>query len=297
MPSRSPTDAPDFRSGAPCAVFCDTDAPPHIERSRNLASRVTVYISGHNVSLPDVPLATERFYVSPEFNPSHGRLPSEFGEFFSIYERVTSSEGRIHLGAFWNLLDRLVDDNLLSQEEAPDYWYEALRSSRHNIPCKPLLDLIYERRIAFSVEQNDADEEVPEAIRDLMSNSSRIFGSDGGSVSNGPFQDTESKVMTRPEITDEIIDIFKEEGLNAEETRRALTEMLNSGEITVKSLRVDGPLFIYGDDRRYIANRVLNKVFEFRRKEREMKKRRSDANRGSFDPSVDMMTGRPVGCL
>lgn len=272
-----------------------TDISP-VDQSVEAVTSVSIdYI---NVSDHNCLITSGRLILSQDLDPNRMNLFSNFGEFFSVQDPDTHLKGKIHLGSFWNILNYFFDRGVLNNYEAEKCWYYALRSAVDNTTCTELIDLLKSKSIPISFDSTPIVTEVTsDHVQDLECAALRMFGDGSGYMSNGNFRSNKSNSGARQEITGEIIDIFKEEGLNAEETRMVLTEMLNKGDISSSMLRKNGPLFKYGDDRRYIVSRVLNKIFELRRKRREMNKRGSNDNSGSFDPSIDVITGRPVGCL
>ncbi len=320
MPIRSPdihlaVDTVLCNTDHPCidtAVPVDSEGSSDISPvDQSVEAVVSVSIDHINVSDHDFPITSGGLIVNPDTDPNQIDLFSNFGEFFTVQDPSINLKGKIHLGAFWNILNDFVDRGVLNNYDAASCWYCALMSARDNTPCKAVIDILILKSIPISygttpivseitperVQGTIGSEVPPELVHDLECAALRMFGDGSGYMSNGTFRSNKSNSGARQEITVEIIDIFKEEGLNAEETSMVLTEMLNKGDISSNMLRKNGPLFKYGDDRRYIVSRVLNKIFELRRKRREMNKRGSDDNSGSFDPSIDVITGRPVGCL
>lgn len=91
-----------------------------------------------------------------------------------------------------------------------------------------------------------------------------------------------------------ILHAFEEEGIFAEIAAKVVSEMIDAGELGKDVLSSGSPILKYSDDRRYVMNRVLSKVsrgIDAKAVLRPQVKTGGNA----FDPSVDMLTGLPVG--
>lgn len=96
-------------------------------------------------------------------------------------------------------------------------------------------------------------------------------------------------------FTEDILGIFAEEGISAGEAVRVVSSMIARGELPQSVLKSGNPVIrTYGNERRAIMNRVLNRVSEDRNIIRAHSQR-TEPEGTAFDPNIDMLTGKPVG--
>ena len=96
-------------------------------------------------------------------------------------------------------------------------------------------------------------------------------------------------------FTDKVMNVFKEEGIAEEEAIRVLSRMFARGEASTSVLMDGSFIFRYCDDRRYLMNKILNRVAAERAYAQPHTAPGTEAEGNDFDPNIDMLTGRPVG--
>lgn len=96
-------------------------------------------------------------------------------------------------------------------------------------------------------------------------------------------------------FTDKVMKVFKEEGIAEEEAIRVLSRMFARGEASTSVLMNGSFIFRYCDDRRYLMNKILNRVAAERAYAQPLPTPGTEAEGNDFDPNIDMLTGRPVG--
>ena len=96
-------------------------------------------------------------------------------------------------------------------------------------------------------------------------------------------------------FTDKVMKVFKEGGIADEEAIRALSRMFARGEASTSVLMNGSFIFRYCDDRRYLMNKILNRVAAERAYAQPHLAPGTEAEGNDFDLNIDMLTGRPVG--
>lgn len=91
-----------------------------------------------------------------------------------------------------------------------------------------------------------------------------------------------------------ILHAFEEEGIFAEIAAKVVSEMIDANELGKDVLSSGSPILKYSDNRRYVMNRVLSKVSRGIDAKAVLRPRVKTGG-NAFDPSVDMLTGLPVG--
>lgn len=73
-----------------------------------------------------------------------------------------------------------------------------------------------------------------------------------------------AKYQDRSIFTEELFSVLGEEGILRSEAVQVIRSMLAAGELRPELLRAGSPIFRYGDERRRIMSRILNRVYDLR---------------------------------
>ena len=113
--------------------------------------------------------------------------------------------------------------------------------------------------------------------------------------SERPIDRTDYTPKYRHLFTEKVLRVFKEEGIADEEAIRVLSRMFARGEASTSVLMDGSFIYKYCDNRRFLMNKILNRVAAERASLPQPPPPEVEAEGNDFDPTIDMLTGRPVG--